>query len=215
MCAGYGLGGGPRQADPAFDLLPMDEESNRLLLTEWMRENAHQARITGVRARNLNPVIHAAGDERRIDLAWWWLHQGGRPAPFSAFNARDDRLLRSWWAPFQRRALLPATWYDEKGRIFALPDDALFGIAAILTATPQPVGPDLLSYAMVTRDAVGTAAETHPRMPLLLPRELHDAWLDPARPGDADLVAAAVGGSERLSHAVEVIDAPVAQPTLF
>jgi hypothetical protein len=42
-------------------------------------------------------------------------------------------------------------------------------------------------------------------MPLLLPRGMHDEWLDPWRPGDAALLGAAVAGSEELSLAVRAI----------
>lgn len=203
MCSTYGFGGGPHGLGLTFDLPPMHEPDSRRLLAEWAREQRGRARITGRRARNLNPIIHAGYGEPVVELAWWWLHVGAEPAPFSAFNSRDDTLLRKWREPFQRRAILPAHWYVEKGSTFALPGDELFGIAAIVTPVPtsQPGSP-LMSYSMVTRDAVGRAVEAHPRMPMLLPRDFHDAWLDPARPGDAALLDAALTASEQISAAV-------------
>lgn len=203
MCASYGLGNDVRELGLTFDLPPMHEPESRALVAEWMQGQRGTARITGRKARNLNPIIHEGYGERRVELAWWWLHVGADPAPFSAFNSRDDRLLRSWRDAFQRRAILPASWYVERGVSFALPDDELFGIAAIVTPVPQPDGGPMLSYSMVTRDAVGRAAETHPRMPMLLPRELHAAWLDPGRPGDAALLSEAVRASGEIG--VEVV----------
>lgn len=201
MCATYGL-------QPFFDLPPMDERENRLMLEQWMDERGGTAKITGKKARNLNPLITAPDGERRLDLAWWWIHLGGKPAEFSAFNARDDKLLQSrvWKGPFkQHRALAPANWYIEKGKRFALPVGETFGIASI-TTTAQTDDGDMLTYALVTRDAVEEAATVHPRMPLILPRDLHDDWLDPAIPGDGDLLAEAISASEELSRSVRIIE---------
>ncbi len=219
MCATYGFGCGPRDLGLTFDLPPMHEPDSRRLLAEWAREQRGTARITGSRARNLNPIIHAQTGERSIELGWWWLHHGSGPAPYSAFNSRDDALLAKWRGPFQRRAIIPAHWYVEKGSTCALPNDELFGIAAILAPIPRPGEAPMLSYSVVTRAAVSRAADVHSRMPLMLPREVHDAWMDPRRPGSAGLVAAAVRASEDLAAAVEVIDeAPELEPeapTLF
>ena len=200
MCASYGLGGGSGKPLPA-DLPPMSDPANLTLLAEWADQRKGRAAITGKNALNLNPLIHAPEGERRIDLGWWWLWRDpSGPVKYSAFNSRDDKLLRSWKGPFQHRAILPATWYVEKKVRFSLPDDELFGIAALTSTVTLADGTQRLSYSMVTRDAVGEAADTWPRMPLVLPREMHDEWLDPARPGDESLVAEARLASEEISR---------------
>lgn len=219
MCSSYGIDlivaaepgaargeGPPRGASPVrFETIPpLEEPGARRRIEAWAAENRGRARITGRIARNLNPLIHAPRGERELAFGWWWLHVNGRPAEYSAFNSRDDRLLRSWHEPFQRRALLPASWYVEKGRVFGLPGGEPFAIAAITTSTPQDGGGTLLSYSMVTRDAVGEAATAHPRMPLVLPVAIHDEWLDRARPGDAGLVARAVAASQALSEEMRI-----------
>lgn len=202
MCATYGL-------QPLFDLPPMDERENRLLLEQWMAQRGGTAKITGKKAVNLNPLITADAEGRRqLELAWWWIHVGNAPAKFSAFNARDDKLLTSrvWKGPFARhRALAPATWYVEKGRRFALPDGELFGIASITTTSTTAGGDEMPTYALVTRDAVDQAATVHPRMPLVLPRDLHDDWLDPTLVGDGELLAEALSASEELSRSMEIV----------
>ncbi|WP_125099871.1 SOS response-associated peptidase family protein [Leucobacter chromiireducens] len=210
MCASYGLGGGPHDLGLSFDLPPMHEPESRARIAEWAREQRSTAKITGRNARNLNPLIHEGFGERRVDLGWWWLHVGGAPAKFSAFNARSDALATKWREPLQRRAILPAHWYVEKSHTFALPGDELFGIAAIVTPVPQQDGAPLLSYALVTRAAVGEAAEVHDRMPLMLARDTHDAWLDPHRAGDAAFVAGVVAGSTPLAERAAVIARPAA-----
>lgn len=206
MCATYGLGGGPYPTDDDGDVIdPMNDPGSAALLSEWMEERGGTAKITGKNARNLNPIIRSdATGERSLKLAWWWLWlSNDGPFRYSAFNSRDDKLLgRSWKRPFQNRALLPATWYVEKGSNFHLPGNEVFGIAALTsTVTPEEDG-ELVTYSMVTREAVGEAAGTWNRMPLILPRDLHDEWLDPERPGDAELVARVQHASEEISRAM-------------
>lgn len=205
MCASYGLSGGPQELGLTFGLPPMHEPENQKLLAEWAREYRGKASITGKLAKNLNPLIHEGYGERTIELGWWWLYVGSNPAPFSAFNARDDNLLSKWRHPLQRRAILPANWYVEKGQTFAMPENELFGIAAIVTPVPRAEGPALLTYSMVTRASLARAADVHPRMPLLLPREVYDTWLDPKRPGDAALVAETVRASDGFVEDIVIV----------
>lgn len=191
-----------------YGLEPLDERETRNALERWQKERGGNAKITGKKSVNLNPLITA--DEtghRELNLAWWWIHVGNEPAKFSAFNARDDKLLTSrvWKTPFrEHRALAPATWYVEKGKKFALPGGEVFGIGSIMTMAHRDDEP-MLTYALVTRDAVAQAATVHPRMPLVLPRELHDDWLDPSLAGDGDLLAEALSASEELSRAMEIV----------
>ncbi len=207
MCAGYGLelsGPNSDRSDRAGRLgaiPPGDTAHGRALLEAWIAERNGRARITGRNAHNLNPLIRVHDGERQLALGWWWLHVGGEPAKFSAFNSRSDRLVSSWHAPFQHRALLPANWYVEKGVRFALPEGEQFGMAAVTS----PAAENLDSYSLVTRGALGGAAEVHDRMPLVLPRELHDEWLDPARAGDAELVRAVIVRSEEISRELRPI----------
>lgn len=224
MCAGYGLElRGPNsdrgeRVGLRGPIPPGDTPEGRALLEAWVAERGGRARITGSKARNLNPLIRAGDGERELALAWWWLHVGGAPAKFTAFNARSDRLLSSWHGPFQHRALLPASWYVEKGVRFALPGGEEFGMAAVtapVAASDTGAAGDtgLDSYALVTRAALGGAAEIHDRMPLVLPRALHDEWLDPERAGDAELVRKVVSVSEEISRELLGIGPDAAEGT--
>lgn len=182
----------------------MSEAGNLTLINEWVQGRNGKAAITGKNARNLNPVIHDLDGPRKVELGWWWMWLDGTgPVKFSAFNSRDDKLTRSWKRPFQTRALLPASWYVEKKVRFGLSDGGMFGIAALTsTVIEETTGNELLTYSMVTREAVGEAAFTWNRMPLILPADLHDEWLDPERPGDDDLVVAVQLGSDEISRAM-------------
>ena len=220
MCASYGLGGYLADADTQTGLDPLDERESRSRLHEWWSGLDGKAAITGRIARNFNPVISAADGERELMFGWWWLWlDGSGPAAFDAFNSRDDRLTRSWHGPFQHRALLPASWYVEKGRTFRLPGEPVFAIAAITsTVLEAATGKELLTYSMVTRGAVGEAVKAHSRMPLVLPAALHDEWLDPHRVGDARLVDQMIRDSEELCQSLTADPEPEptpAEPTLF
>lgn len=201
MCASYGLGG-PRAPWPV-DVPILDDKESDAALRAWIRETGGKANTT--RATNWNPVV--VGAEQTVELAWWWLWLGGRPAQFTAFNSRDDALVQKWKAPFQHRALLPVTWYSEGKKSWALPGGEPFMLAAI--TAPRGVedeGPRL-SYSLVTRHGIGEAstvksARGESRMPLIVPSELQAEWLDPARAGDKDLVDLVVHASAELSHAV-------------
>jgi len=200
MCASYGLGGGQRGEGESFGLEPMDQRENKLLLNEWISARNGRAAITGRKEINLNPIIFERGGERSLELAWWSIPRPGGDG--GAFNSRDDTLLRYWRKPFQQRALLPATWYVEKGKRFTLPGGELFAIASILSTVTDNSGAEHIAYSMVTRDAIGEARGAHPRMPLTLPAEMHAEWLSGGRAGDASLVAEAQHASVALSEAM-------------
>lgn len=219
MCATYGFFENPFLADErgwGVEMPPLHEPHHAERLRAWMREERGSARITGRHARNLNPLIFAGERSRQLRFAWWWLHLGDRPAKFSAFNSRSDALATKWRGAFQRRAIAPAAWFDEKGTRFTLNDGA-FGIAAITTSASRPDGEELDTYSIVTRAAVGAIASVHHRMPLILPQALHETWLDPARTGDADFIGSMVAESEELSRAFFAVEqsGETDQPALF
>lgn len=220
MCASTGLrhGGTAIGVDGnPFD--PLDDRPIAAEISHWWEERDGVMKITGRNARNLNPIIRAGDGGRELEFAWWWIWPtSAGPAKYSAFNARDDNLTgRAWSRPFQQRALVPATWYVEKGVDFMHPSEQTFGIAAITTTVEDPSGGQLTTYALVTRAAVGEAKSVHDRMPLILPPDRHDAWLDPERRGDLTLAHDAVGWSEEISHVMTAASAPAAEApaTLF
>ncbi|MGH3963093.1 MAG: SOS response-associated peptidase [Pseudonocardiaceae bacterium] len=109
----------------------------------------------------------------------------------------------------RRRCLLPADgWYEwqaasgsRKQPFFITSRDGSGLALAGLWATwrgADTTAPPLVSCAVVTTDAVGPLAEIHDRMPLVLPAQAWEAWLDPdsddpsrlLAPPPAELVAA-------------------------
>ena len=87
------------------------------------------------------------------------------------------------------RCLIPASGYYEwateignhktKQPYFITRDDKkLLAFAGIESKWISPQGEEITSAALLTRDAVGDLAKIHNRMPVLLPRDRWDAWLD-------------------------------------
>jgi putative SOS response-associated peptidase YedK len=215
MCASYGLQ--VEAADIHYGFSVIDDMVATTALKGWLEEFRDEpAKPTGVHRRNLNPIVRERereGERRRtVDLAWWKLWVRGEPAKFPAINARVEGLVGSgaWSGPLKsRRGLVPATEYYEKGHRFALPDEpkGLFAFAGLWNVNQTDDDEWMVSYTIVTQPAAPHIASIHDRMPLIVPRELYDEWLDPTRTGDQELLDEAIAASRPLGERLEVSEA--------
>lgn len=209
MCASYGLQITPADLHAGFSVI--DDAASTAALAAWLEEFRDEpAKPTGVHRRNLNPIVRERerdGEHRRtIDLAWWKLWVRGEPAKFPAINARVEGLVGSgaWSGPLKaRRALVPATEYYEKGHRFGF-GGSLFAFAGLWNVTKTTEGEWMVSYAIVTQPATAHIAAIHDRMPLVVPRDHWDEWLDPERVGDQDLLDEVVAASRPLGERLVV-----------
>jgi putative SOS response-associated peptidase YedK len=117
----------------------------------------------------------------------------------------------------RRRCLLPADgWYEwqrgagtalrggRKQPFFITPADGSGLALAGLWSTwrgPDAAIPPLVTCTVLTTDAVGPLAEIHDRMPLILPAQAWQAWLDPDSHDPSELLAPP---PEQLVHALEL-----------
>jgi putative SOS response-associated peptidase YedK len=154
------------------------------------------------------PVLRREGVARVLDAArWglipeWWKKD---TAPTHSINARLEEAAGKpmWRDPLRTaRCLLPAEgWYEWQalaggkqphhirradGRPFCFA-----GLAAIWR--------ERWSCALLTKAAEGPVAEVHDRMPVVLPDEAFDGWLDPAL-ADATAYARAHALSREFAH---------------
>ena len=209
MCASYGLQ--IKAEDIHYGFSVIDDTASTAALQGWLEEFRDEpVKPTGVHRRNLNPIVRERerdGERRRtVDLAWWKLWVRGEPAKFPAINARVEGLVGSgaWSGPLaSRRGLVPATEYYEKGHRFGFDGD-LFAFAGLWNVAKTPDDDWMVSYAIVTQPASPHIASVHDRMPLIVPRELYDEWLDPTRVGDQDLLDEVVAASRPLGDRLEV-----------
>ena len=179
----------------------------------------------------LVPMIRL-DDTGRIDLAaarwglvpFWW--KEAKP-PRNTFNARSEEaaVKPMWRHPAAKaRCLVPAVgWYEWKeveridpltGEVtrFKQPyfiqsrDKSLLAFAGLMSRrTVEGTGGTAeFTCAILTRDATGPAADIHTRMPIVLSRDAHSAWLDPelADPARAIELARRLAGTDLVYHMV-------------
>jgi putative SOS response-associated peptidase YedK len=120
----------------------------------------------------------------------------------------------------RRRCLLPADgWYEwqraagragnpvggtRKQPFFITPADGSGLAMAGLWSTwrsPDATAPPWVTCAVLTTDAVGSLAGIHDRMPLILPAQAWQVWLDPDCADPSELL---VPPPEQLVHALEL-----------
>ena len=160
---------------------------------------------------------------RRLEPARWglvpaWAKDVGIGA--RAFNARSEELedkpmFRTALA--KRRAIVPATGYYEwktvdgqKTPHYIHPaDDAPLFLAGLYEWWKNPEKADddpdrwLLSFTILTRDAVGRLGSIHDRMPLFVDADHADAWLDPTTDNVRDVLDAAIDAAPAVAATLD------------
>jgi len=202
-------------SDTASDLAAMFEvehEGGNLPEPSWNIKPTDQIPIVLESAKQQPPV-------RRLESARWSLIPSFATeltSSFPTFNARsetaaDKPTFKASVA--SRRALIPATGYYEwhtegtkKTPYFVHSDDGLpLAFAGLYSWWRNPAVADddptrwVLSATILTADAQGPLASIHDRIPVALPDEAWDQWLDPNTVGDQDFVDAAVSASRDLA----------------
>lgn len=111
----------------------------------------------------------------------------------SAINARSETVHEkpTFRKAFRTsRCLVPASgyfeWATELGPYkprqpiyVSRYDNRLLAFAGIYDQWLSPEGETKTSVAIITRDSVGELAKVHSRMPMFLPSERFEAWIDP------------------------------------
>ncbi|WP_137724743.1 SOS response-associated peptidase [Prescottella subtropica] len=147
---------------------------------------------------------------RRIRRMRWGLvpsytKELGKGAPL--FNARSETVATkpSFRTSLRhKRCLVPMDgWYEWQteptpdGKAVKVPyymsrgdGQRIFmaGVWAVWHDPTAPADPPLLSTTILTADSVDQLANVHDRMPLILPPDRWDAWLDPDSLGHPDLI---------------------------
>lgn len=120
-----------------------------------------------------------------------------------AINARSESIFEkpTFRESFRaRRCLIPADgyyeWATELGRYktkqpfyISNPNLNSLSIAGIWSQWKSPNGELINSAAVITRDSVNELARIHNRMPVMMPREHWDIWLNNLKHDTAQLVA--------------------------
>ena len=141
------------------------------------------------------PAIIETGGRRLGTLRWGFVPawartpvDGPRPINARVEGAATSRLFAS--SLTRRRCVVPVDgwyeWTDEAGArqpwLLRPETEAPVAVAALWSVWRPPDAadgaPSLSTVALMTTEAYGPAADVHHRMPLIVPDELLDAWLD-------------------------------------
>lgn len=184
MCGRYALHGPVSRLRESFDLRDCPEWAARYNI-------APQSDVLVIRQR--------AEVGRVGQLVRWGLipHWAKDPAiGLKLNNARGESVAEkpSFRDSFKRhRCLIPANGFyewqavtaDGKSRkqpwyIHPVREGEFFAMAGLLAAWTSPEGATIVSTCVITTAANELMAPIHDRMPVILPAERFDAWLDPA-----------------------------------
>lgn len=132
------------------------------------------------------------GVQRRLEMLRWGLIPAWADDPgigYRMINARSETAPTkpSFRRAFRnRRCLIPADgffeWKKEDGGKqpyhFRLKDGEPFAFAGLWEVWKDPDGETIRSCAILTTEANAVVGQVHARMPVILPVEDHDMWLD-------------------------------------
>ena len=176
----------------------------RFVLTaspEMLRELFGVEVVPEVTARyNIAPtqdvaVVRAKGGEDGRELAmlhWGLIPSWAKDSKMASrtINARSETVAEkpSFRSAFRsRRCLIPADGFYEWAQVddykqpfyIHMEDKQPFALAGLWERWQPQDGPNIESCTIITTEANDLVAIVHPRMPVVLPPETHDLWLDP------------------------------------
>lgn len=138
-------------------------------------------------------IARAEREEIVVEAARWGLinawakdaKRAARQINARAETAHESRAYRAAFA--RRRCAVPADgWYEWTGPKRARQphwihrgDGAAFLLAGLYEAWTPPEGPPRTTFTVLTTSAAARLAPIHERMPLVLPPERLEDWLDP------------------------------------
>lgn len=152
------------------------------------------------------PVFAIRSDELVAEQMQWWLiphwAKDARPS-FSSFNAKGETLEQSkLFAPYFKgsRCLVPAeafyewqrvtTTHDVRGKpkkveekhpiCIRMKDESPFMFAGLFSIWKDPEGKEHPTFTIITTEPNELMAPIHNRMPVILPEQHFELWLDRA-----------------------------------
>ncbi len=157
-------------------------------------------------------VVHEHGENSLLLMRWGLVPSWMREVPKApTINARSESVLDKpmFRGAFKyRRCVVPASgyfeWREEKGKkqpyFIHYADGEPLAFAGLWELFEDGVH-HLLSFAMITTDAGARTCEIHDRMPVILPQDKVDLWLQ-TKPEDSAKLSALLqpNDDERLTY---------------
>lgn len=194
MCGRYAMAVGEEEIVTAFDLTTNNANEN--LPLNW----------------NIAPTnpIYIIKDGRTLDTASWGMiapwqknYIDARASQSHAINARSESVFEkpTFRHAFRSsRCLIPASgyyeWATSLGKYppkqpfyISAADKNLLSIAGIWSSWTSEKGEVIESASIITQEAYGELATIHSRMPVFMPRDRWDAWIDGENRNVEDIIA--------------------------
>ena len=147
--------------------------------------------------------LNAAGERELVQMRWGLVPRWAKDPSIGAkmINARAETVATkpTYRTAFRRhRCLLPADgFYEWRVRAdgakqplrIGMKDESLFGLAGLYERWLSPDGEPLDTCTVLTTDANALLKSLHDRMPVIVPPDAYEQWLDPDWPDAASLIA--------------------------
>jgi putative SOS response-associated peptidase YedK len=187
MCGRYSLTSPVEAVRRLFGLVPGDAMAARY----------------NVAPSQVVPLVRRRDSGNEVAMLRWGLIPAWAKDPaigHKMINARSETVAEKPAfrnAYRRRRCLVPADGFYEWKRLggrkapyrIVIGDGEPFAFAGLWEAWLSPQGDDVETFTILTTDANAVLAPVHHRMPVILPAELYDPWLDPAASPDAAWLA--------------------------
>jgi putative SOS response-associated peptidase YedK len=161
-----------------------------------------EARYNIAPTQQVTAVRAADGARQLVTLRWGLIPPWAKERSIGnrLINARADTVATkpAFRSAFRkRRCLIPADGFYEWQKIkggkqpyhIHMKDGSLFAFAGLWERWHNPEdGEEIESCTILTTDANDLMRPLHDRMPVILPEEVHDAWLDPAQQQPEDVM---------------------------
>lgn len=147
--------------------------------------------------------LNAAGERELVQMRWGLVPRWAKDPSIGAkmINARGETVAAkpSFRTALRRhRCLLPADGFYEwqvrgegpkQPMRIGMKDGSVFGLAGLYERWLSPEGEPLDTCTILTTEANALLRPIHERMPVIVPTDAYEQWLDPAAEDAASLIA--------------------------
>ena len=144
-------------------------------------------------------IVTKNSPKKGVKMKWGYIapwEKDPSKAKFKPINARNDKLTGGFYKQSftSTRCLVPAGGYYEWRKLqiegkpfkqpyyFKLKNEDIFSFGGIYSVHKDAEGKENYFYAIITTEPNSLQKPIHDRMPLIIPREKEDEWLDTDKP---------------------------------
>lgn len=157
-------------------------------------------------SQNVLAILNDGKQNRAGYLKWGYIPSYAKDEKTTIINTRSETITEKNAFKdsfFQRRMIIPVDsfyeWQKDKTpvRIF-LKDKSIFALAAIWNSFQKENGEKIFTFSIITTNANNLIKDIHDRMPVIIPVDKIDNWLNPNNKDIDDLKSMLIPFSEDL-----------------